>query len=168
MNTMEITKFVGALCGSLLVFLLIGTAASSIFDTSSDVVAFQIEVEEEDAAPAEEAPAEAVDVAALVAEADPAAGEGIFRRCAACHKVDGTDGVGPHLNGVVGRDLASIDGFNYSGALSGLDGAWTPEEIYAFVENPRGYAAGTSMSFAGLSKSEDRVNLIAYLESLSN
>jgi cytochrome c len=168
MNTMEITKFVGALCGSLLVFLLISTAGGSIFNTSSDVVAFRIEVEEEDAAPTEGEAEEAVDVAALVAQADPGAGEGVFRRCAACHKVDGSNGVGPHLDGVVGRDIAAVDGFNYSAALAGKEGAWTAEEIYAFIENPRGYAEGTSMAFAGLSSSEDRADVIAYLESVTN
>lgn len=167
MNTMEITKFVGALCGSLLIYLTISTAGRAIFTTASTDVAFRIEVEEDDAAPAEEAVAEAVDVAALVAAADPAAGEGVFRRCAACHKVDGSNGVGPHLNGVVGRDVASVDGFKYSAALSGKDGAWTVDEIYAFIENPRGYVAGTSMAFAGLSSSEDRANVIAYLSTLS-
>lgn len=163
MNTMEITKFVGAFCGSLLVFLLIGTAASTIFDTSSDVVAFSIPVEEDAADVAAEEPAEAVDAEALVAAADASAGEGVFRRCSACHRVDGADGVGPHLNGVVGREKAAVDGFNYSAALSGMDGAWGENELYAFLEDPRGYAPGTSMAFAGLSNSADRANLIAWL-----
>jgi cytochrome c len=164
MNTMEITKLVGAFCGSLLVFLLISTVAGAIFDTSSDVVAFSVPVPEDEAAEGEDAaPAEAVDAVALVAAADPAAGEGVFRRCAACHKVDGTDGVGPHLNGVVGRDVAAIEGFNYSDALAAKEGAWTEAELYAFLENPKGYAPGTSMAFAGLGDSEDRANVIAYL-----
>ncbi len=166
MNTMEITKLVGALCGSLLVFLLISTLAGAIFDTSSDIVAFSIEAPEAAAAEGEEAaPVEAVDAVALVAAADPAAGEAIFKRCAACHKVDGNNAVGPHLDGVVGRDVASVEGFKYSGALSGKDGAWDANELYAFLENPKGYVAGTSMAFAGLSKSEDRANVIAYLAS---
>lgn len=162
---MEITKFVGAFCGSLLVFLLISAGAGSIFDTSSDVVAFSIPVEEEEAV-VEEETGTPVDIEAVMASADPAEGEGVFRRCAACHKVDGTDGVGPHLNGVVGRDKGSIEGFNYSDAMAGAEGAWDPAEIYAFIENPRGYVAGTSMAFAGLSNSEDRANVIAYLSTL--
>ena len=169
MNTMEITKYVGALCGSLLIFLVISTVAGAIFDTSSNVVAFAVETDDDGAeVVAEAAPAEEVDVAALVAAADASAGEGVFRRCAACHKVDGSDGVGPHLNGVVGRDIASVAGFNYSGTLAGLDGAWTEAELYAFLANPRGYAPGTSMSFAGLSNSADRANVIAYLAGTSD
>ena len=165
MNTMEITKYVGAFCGSLLVFLLISTVAGSIYDTSSDVVAFSVAVEEESDV-AEDAPAEGeVDVATLVAAADASAGEGVFRKCAACHKVDGSDGVGPHLNGVVDRPMAAIDGFNYSGALASVGGVWDVASLYAFIENPRSYVSGTSMAFAGLSKSEERANLIAYLAS---
>jgi cytochrome c len=167
---MEITKYVGALCGSLLVFLLISTAASSIFDTSSDVVAFAIEAPEPDAPlEATDTPDEVqADTAELVAAADPAAGESIFKRCAACHKVDGTDAVGPHLNGVVGRDKGSAEGFRYSAAMSAAGGVWDENALYAFLENPKAYVAGTSMSFAGLSKSEDRANVIAYLSTLSN
>ena len=161
MNTMEITKYVGALCGSLLAFLLISTAAHAIFDTSSDVVAFSVPVEG-GGGEAAEAPAE-VDVAALMAAADPGAGESIFRRCAACHKVDGSDGVGPHLNGVVGRDVGSAAGFGYSSAMTSKEGAWTEEELFHFLESPKGYVSGTTMAFAGLPKAEDRANLIAFL-----
>ena len=164
MNELEITKFVGATCGALLAFLAISTVSHALFDTHSDVVAFSIEVEDPDAAE-EVVEEEAVDVATLVAAGDPDSGEGVFRKCAACHKVDGTDGVGPHLNGVVDRAAHSVEGFNYSGALP--DGEWTVENLYAFLENPKDYAPGTSMSFAGLNKSEDRADVIAYLATLN-
>src|SRR5690606_38186048 len=131
MNTMEITKIVGAACGSLLIFLLIKFGAEMVFDTHSEMIAYAIETEDADA-PAEEAPAEEIDIAALVAAGDPGAGEGIFRRCAACHRVDGTDTVGPHLDGVFGRDKASVDGFNYSATLTGLEGVWDAESLYHF------------------------------------
>ena len=167
MNTMEITKFVGAICGSLLVFLLIATASASIFDTREEFAAFIIETDDPDVG--EDAPVEeTVDVAALVAAADASAGEGVFRKCAACHKLDGSNAVGPHLDGVVGRDKSAVPDFNYSGALAAVGGAWTPENLYAFLENPKGYAPGTSMAFAGLSKSEDRADVIAYLETYAN
>jgi cytochrome c len=167
---MEITKYVGAFCGSLLVFLLISTATSAIFDTSSDVVAFAIEAPDAEAPvePTDTANEVKADAAELVAAADPAAGEAVFKRCAACHKVDGTDAVGPHLNGVVGRDKGSAEGFRYSTAMAAAEGVWDENALYAFLENPKAYTPGTSMSFAGLSKSEDRANVIAYLETLSN
>jgi mono/diheme cytochrome c family protein len=95
MNTMEITKLVGAVCGSLLIFLLIQTAAHAIYNTESEAVAFAVEVAEPTGG--DEAPAEEVDVAALVSAADPAAGETVFKKCAACHKLDGANGVGRGL-----------------------------------------------------------------------
>lgn len=167
MDTMEITKVIGAICGSLLVFLLIQTAAHAIYSTESEEVAYSIEVEDggeggeggEDGAAEEEQ----VDVAALMSEADAGAGERVFNKCSACHNLEaGANAVGPHLNGVVGREVASVDGFNYSGSLP--EGSWTPEELFAFLENPREYAPGTSMSFAGLNQAEDRADVIAYLQ----
>lgn len=164
MNTMEITKFVGAICGSLLVFLLINTAAHAIFDTSSDVVAFAVDAPEGSSGGGEAAPAEDVDVEALVAAADPAAGETIFKKCAACHKLDGANAVGPHLNGVVGRPVGSVADFGYSDPMKSHGGDWTPENLFHFLENPKKFVPGTKMSFAGLPKPEDRANVIAYLE----
>ncbi len=163
MNTMEITKFVGAICGSLLIFLLLQTAAHAIYNTASETVAFEVEGVDTGGSGGEDAQ-EDVDVAALVAAADAAKGETVFRKCAACHKLDGAEGVGPHLNGVVGRPVASIDGFSYSDAMAAHGGDWTPEEIFAFLANPKREVPGTKMSFAGLPKPEDRANVIAYLE----
>lgn len=118
-------------------------------------------VEEEEAGP--------VDFGTLLAAANIDAGARSFRRCQACHTVDegGPALQGPNLWEVVNRDIASVAGFNYSGALQDLDGGWTFEALYGFIENPRGYAPGTSMSFAGLRDQNDRIDLIAYLRSLS-
>ena len=67
------------------------------------------------------------------------AGERVFGKCKACHKLDGTNGTGPHLNGVVGREIAAVDGFAYSDALAGMSGdQWTPENLNGFLENPKG------------------------------
>ena len=76
------------------------------------------------------------------------------------------DGTGPHLYGVLGRDVAAVDGFNYSSAMQEyaetVDG-WGYENMFNFLENPRRYMPGTAMSFAGLRDQEDRINLIAYM-----
>jgi cytochrome c len=176
-DTMTMTKVVGATCGSLLVFLLGGWASDGIYHRSvashgeehgeghgeTEIVqGYRIETG------AEEAPAEAeaeVDFATVLASADAAAGEKVFAKCKACHAVDGKDGTGPHLNGVVGRAKASVGGFAYSAVLTGMAAdVWSPENLQAFLENPKGYAPGTKMSFNGLPKIEDRANLIAWLE----
>ncbi len=173
-DTMTLTKAVGAICGSLLVFLVAGTAATSLYtvghgeghgDGEEMAQAYTIDTGAEEA-PAEEEAAP-VDFAVMLASADAAAGETVFRKCSACHKLDGSDGVGPHLNGVVNRAKGSIAGFSYSEALAAMSGdSWTPENIAAFVENPKGYMPGTKMAFAGLPKAEDRANLVAYLTSV--
>lgn len=164
-DTMTMTKIVGGFCGAFLVFLLGNLAAESLYHTGGghggEEQAYVIDTGADEAASTE--PAEVVDFAVVLAAADPAAGEKVFSKCKACHKLDGSDGVGPHLNGVVGRAQASSDGFGYSSVFAGMSGEWLPEELSAFLENPKGYAPGTKMSFAGLPKVEDRANVIAYL-----
>lgn len=164
MNTMEITKIVGAFCGSLLVFLLLLFFTDFIYDTHQEEAAFIVPVAE--AAGAAAAPAETVDVAALVAAADPAKGATVFKKCATCHKVDGANAVGPHLNGVIGRPVGSIADFAYSDPMKTHGGDWTPEKIFHFLASPKVDVPGTKMTFAGLPKPEDRANVIAYLETL--
>lgn len=119
------------------------------------------------AAPAADAAAAPVVAAAAGAGAgDAALGLKVFAKCKACHKVDGKDAVGPHLNGVVGRPTASVEGFKYSDAMIAHAGEWTPERIDAYLADPKGTVPGNKMAFAGLKKPEDRANVIAYLQSL--
>lgn len=103
----------------------------------------------------------------LLASADLAAGEQVFSKCAACHTVNagGANGIGPNLNGVVGRAIASHGGFSYSAALGEKGGNWDFAALNEWLASPRRFANGTTMSFAGLSNAEERANLIAYLNS---
>jgi len=102
------------------------------------------------------------------AEGDVEAGKKVFRKCKACHAVgEGAENkVGPMLNGIVGRQAATVEGFGYSPVLMTLSEeglVWTPEELDVFLTKPRDYAKGIKMTFAGLRKEDDRVNIIAYL-----
>lgn len=92
-------------------------------------------------------------------------GESVFRRCASCHTINegGANGIGPNLYGKVGTDIASTAGFNYSGALSEVEGSWNFDNLSDWIANPRAFAQGTTMSFAGLSDPLDRAALILYL-----
>lgn len=168
-DTMTMTKVTGAVCGSLLVYLFSAWAAESLYHVGHSghgdeevAQAYSIDTGAEEAATetAEAGP----DFATLFASADAAAGEKVFAKCKACHKLDGSDGTGPHLNGIVGKNKGVSDGFAYSDALAALTAdVWSPENLDGFLENPKGYMPGTKMSFAGLPKVEDRANLIAYL-----
>ena len=113
------------------------------------------------------APVEEVfDLGAALASADASKGERTFKaQCATCHNIvdGGANGTGPNLHGVVGAAKAVHPGFTYSAALSGIGGDWTYEELDHWINNPSAYARGTSMSFAGLRRDSDRVNVIAYL-----
>jgi len=165
-DTMTMTKAVGAVCGALLVFLLAGWAADALYTVGNgdEELAQAYTIDTGEAEPAAEAAEAAPDFATLLAMADPAAGENVFRRCSSCHKLDGTDGVGPHLDGIVGRNKGAVAGFRYSDAMMAVTAElWTPENISAYLEDPRGYMPGTTMAFAGLPDAEDRANLVAYL-----
>lgn len=170
-DTMTVTKAGGALTGTLLVFLLGKWAAETLYSTSpaahagEEVAqAYVIDTGASEGGGAAAA-AQGPDFATAFASADPAAGEKIFNKCKACHKVDGTNGTGPHLDGVVNRAIGSVAGFGYSDAMAGHGGTWDPETLSQFLENPKGYVPGTKMSFAGLKSVEDRANVIAYLQS---
>ncbi|MFD1341879.1 c-type cytochrome [Litorisediminicola beolgyonensis] len=97
-----------------------------------------------------------------------AAGEKVFRKCSACHKVGegAKNGSGPQLNGIVGREVGGVDGFNYSGTLADHGGVWDEALLAEFLADPRGTMSGTKMAFAGLRKEEDRAAVIAYLKSV--
>jgi cytochrome c2 len=168
LDTMTLTKATGAVCGSLLVFLLGSWAAETIYSVGGGhgedhAQGYVIDTGEEET---EEVEDTGPDLPALFASADASKGERVFNQCRACHMVeDGQNGVGPHLYDVVGREVGSVEGYaSYSGALSEAADVWTAENLYAFLENPAGWAPGTSMGYAGLSKPEDRANLIAYLD----
>ena len=169
-DTMTLTKTVGAVCGSLLVFLLAGWAAGSLYSTGGGGhgdehhQAYVIDTGEGDGE-AEEA-VEEVDFATLLAAADPASGEKLFKKCQACHKLeDGANGTGPTLYQVVNRPVQAVDSFGgYSGALIEAADVWTPENLNGFLENPKNFAPGNKMSFAGFKKPEERADIIAFLE----
>ena len=166
-DTMTMTKLVGGFCGAFLIFLLGGFFAEFIYHPASHgddhTQAYVIDTGEDgDHGGGGE---EEVPFADVLAAADATKGEGVFRKCQACHKVDdGANGTGPHLYGLVGRDVSSVGGFSYSGSLVAVADVWTPENLNKFLENPKGFAPGTAMNFSGLSKVEDRANLIAWLQ----
>jgi cytochrome c len=97
---------------------------------------------------------------------DLAAGETVFKKCAACHAVGegAKNRVGPVLNGVVGRPAGTIEGFKYSPAMleSGL--VWDEATLATYLKSPKDLVPKTKMAFAGLKEDADIANLVAYLK----
>jgi len=96
-----------------------------------------------------------------------AAGSKVFNKCSTCHTMEqgGANGIGPNLYGIMGKSLAGVAGFAYSSALSEKGGQWDWETMNAWLKSPAAFASGTKMSFAGLSKIEDRAAVSAYMNS---
>ncbi|MGB8841554.1 MAG: cytochrome c family protein [Aliidongia sp.] len=97
---------------------------------------------------------------------DAAAGEKIFAKCKVCHQVGPTakNGVGPVLNGVVGRKSGSFDGYNYSAANKNSGLTWDEATLKAYLKSPQTVVPGTKMIFPGLPMEQDVDNVIAYLK----
>ena len=109
--------------------------------------------------------AAAVPIATLLATADIAKGEAVFKKCAACHTINqgGANGIGPNLWAAMGKPHGHVPGFAYSDALKSVPGNWDWEGMDKWLANPKKYAPGTKMTFAGLGNPEERANLILYL-----
>lgn len=112
-----------------------------------------------------------VDVKDLLVNASVDRGKKLFGTCASCHTVEkgGANRVGPNLWGIVGAKRAHLgDKYNYSKAMLKESGIWDYDAIFAFLLKPSVAIKGTKMSFAGISKPQDRADLIAYLRTMSD
>ena len=170
MNSFELNKILGALLGCVLITLSLNIAASALFAPEKPAKpGYAIAVKEgagEKAGPAvAEEPMEA-----MLASASTEKGQATAKQCAACHTFEkgGPNRVGPNLWGIVGRAKASEAGFNYSAAMKAKGGSWTFGELYAFLANPRGVVPGTNMTFAGLSRGQQRAYVTDFLNKQSD
>jgi len=98
--------------------------------------------------------------------ADPAAGEKAYAVCKACHRVGegAKNTVGPSLNGIVGRQAATVEGFKYSDALKNSGLTWDEAALAEYFKNPKAKVPGTKMAFAGVKDDTKIADIIAYLQ----
>jgi cytochrome c len=176
MNSSYFNSAAGAFLGVLFVLMTLSIVSEGIYHTAEpETEGFLIEVAEgggDASAPAEAAEPELI--APLLASADPAKGEAVFKKCAACHTNDAESAnkVGPGLWNIVNRPMATHEGFKYSNAMvefsEGGAVAWDYEHLSEFLAAPKKYIKGTAMGFAGVKKIEERADLIAYLRTVGD
>jgi cytochrome c len=171
MDSYEINKILGAVLGTCLALLALNITANAVFSPKKPAKpGYEIAVKEEQPEQAKGEAAKEEPITALLAAASAERGANVAKQCAACHTFEkgGPNRVGPNLWGVVGRPVASHAGFNYSAAMKAKGGTWTIDELNEFLRNPRRHIPGTLMTYAGLPRGNQRADLLAYLNSLSD
>ncbi len=167
MSSLEMNKIAAAVLVGGILTLGVGLVSHGIYHPGGGEHAGG-----EGAAHADEAPAVVViePISKLLASADVNKGAEIAKKCMTCHNFEkgGPNKVGPDLWGLIGRQAGSHEGFAYSDAIKGLGKPWTYEMVNHFITNPRHFAPGTKMTFAGLPKVQDRADVIAWLRNQSD
>jgi cytochrome c len=172
MDSFEFNKIAGAVLGTLLLAFGLGVVSEEFFHSEApEKPGYAIEVAETGGEEAQGAETVAVPIATLLQTADPARGQAAAKPCLACHTFEkgGQNKVGPNLWDIVNRQIASHEGFAYSDELKAKSGEqWAFEALNSFIHNPKAFAPGTKMTYAGMKKDETRADLIAYLRTLSD
>jgi cytochrome c len=174
MASMEVNKAFAAVLTAGVAFMVTGLIGRTIVHPErpheSAIQIGEVAATQATQAPAAGAPAALEPVTPLLASANVQNGEALAKRlCASCHSFNegGRNAVGPNLYGVIGAAHGHVEGFNYSAALKGKPGPWTYEDMNAWLAKPSTYAPGTRMAFAGITNTQQRADLIAYLRSIS-
>jgi cytochrome c len=175
MDSFEWNKIIGAVLGTVMFVVILKIATEAIFDVPPPAKAgYIVEGVQEaatgggaTAAPVEEA---LPDWGTVLPKADLAAGKDVSTRCEQCHDLSkgGPDKIGPNLWGIVGRARASRASFSYSGAMASDHSVWDFDKLFRYLKSPQSVVPGTKMTFAGLPSAAQRINLLAYLRTLSD
>ena len=174
MDSFELNKIIAAVLLVALIIIGIGKLSDAIFYVEKPTTpGYIVEVEKAVTASTEtksDTSIEKVDIAALMAMADLAHGEKVFKKCAACHSIvkGGKNNIGPALYNVVDRQVGVISDYKYSKALTEYGKNWTFEELNGYLIRPAKWIKGTKMAFAGLKKEKDRASVILYLNQNSD
>ena len=172
MDSDYVNKILMAVLSTCLALVAVNIAAGAIFSPHPPAKpGYEIAVQEhgagEQKAGAQEAPKP---IEVRLADSSAERGQSSAKVCLACHSFEkgGPNKQGPNLWGVVGRPRASEPGFNYSAAMKAKGGDWTFDELDKFLANPRGYIQGTAMGYAGITRDNQRADVINYLHTLAD
>lgn len=169
MDSFEFNKYAGAVLSGLLTMTVIGFVGNAVVKPHHlEENAFKVTVTEPSQGTQQAAaPAAAESIVPMLASANAQAGQAVAKQCTSCHTFEkgGPNRVGPNLWGVVGGPKAHAQGFNYSQGMQSAaqQGPWSYEALDKFLTDPKGTVPGTRMTFAGVKKTQDRANLVAWL-----
>jgi len=169
MKHYRLNQIAMAVLGALLLIFGTKTLINIAFEEHEpEKPGFEVATKQGEKAGGKPAPAAGSDLPALLAKADVAKGETTAAICKACHAFEAgaPSPIGPNLHNVVGRKIASVEGFNYSPALKAKAGeVWSYENLNHWITNPQAFASGTTMAFPGLPDARQRADVIMFLRS---
>ena len=170
MDSFEWNKIIGSVLGCLLFIVAVSIISQAIYYSPAPakpgyVVPGVVATASSETTPAQPAAEPIPDFAMAIPAADVMKGEMIAQQCMACHDFTkgGPNKIGPNLYGVIGRARATHPGFDYSAAMKAKGGNWTYADIFEFIKQPQVFIPGTKMTFGGLPKPQDRLDVIAWL-----
>ena len=171
MESFEFNKIAGAVLATGLLVLGLKNLGTEVFKSEApEKPGFAISIAEAQASAGGAAVA-AVPLPVLLAKADKDKGMASVKACTACHDLTkgGPNKVGPNLWDVVGRKMGAAPGFVYSDGFKAMgDKAWDFDSLNAWLKAPKEFIKGTKMAFGGIGNDQDRANVLAYLDSLSD
>jgi cytochrome c len=172
----ELEKIVVALATAIFIFVFSDNIGRLVYGPNNYVSkqGYAIKVQDNNRTIAEASitlPA-ILDMKTIMAAADIATGESIFKKvCTLCHNGDkgGPNKVGPNLWNTFNNHAGHKDDYNYSEAMLARKATgvlWDEEQLYRYLFSPKQYVVGTKMSFAGIKDDKERAALVAYLKTL--
>src|SRR6478672_10593499 len=165
MNAYRFNQIAMAVLGALLLFFGARTIINIAFEEHEEKPGYDVPGTEA-GKPEGEKPAGGTDLAVLLAKGNEAKGTEVAKKCGLCHNFEkgGPNMIGPNLYGVLGRKIASHEGYEYSDALKAKEGNWDYEKINHMIENPNAFVPGTKMAiFPGLPDAQERADVLLFL-----
>jgi cytochrome c len=172
LDSQDFNTYAGWGLAAVLSVLVLNVGSGMLFHPAKPVKP-GYEVQGVEAEATDAAPAAAADkpMAFYLTSASADKGAEIFKKCATCHSIEkgAPAGIGPNLYGVLGGPHAHMQGFAYSDAMMATHGkTWDWDSLNEWLKSPKAYIPGNKMSFAGISKPEDRAAVAMYLNKMSD